>query len=126
MTLKSSRDDFNVLDNFNVSGIKTAIKAKTAGVNRKVKFYPISCLNWSNYYISRCHHVKLYLFSYLYLSKIATFRRKTVCLIHEKSQKSVTNTYQETFTVSNFLKELAFHNFFFIVPIIFTVSQASP
>ena len=23
-TLKSSRDDFNVLDNFNVSGIKTA------------------------------------------------------------------------------------------------------
>ena len=25
LTLKSSRDDFNVLDNFNVSSIKTAI-----------------------------------------------------------------------------------------------------
>ena len=27
-TLKSSRDDFNVLDNFNVSSIKTAIHLK--------------------------------------------------------------------------------------------------
>ena len=49
LTLKSSRDDFNVLDNFNVSSIKTAnVHGKCFSLKARIlkfsKLIEISCL----------------------------------------------------------------------------------